>query len=267
MNINSIAAFNVPVFAGDFKHKKNNYLLNKASEADFFAHSLPHLDPAYHNNLIYAIDDEFLASIFPSELVKKYTNPNFLKIVDDVNPNISTKLSQVGVPLKIYGENITSEIRPHFLSTLKAAFAIMKNMQYRFSKEEYLIMEQAALLHDIGKVYIPDYILNKKGKLDTQERKIVDTHAELGYEILRTTYANADILPLVKGHHTYSTANPILLQILEVSDIWSALKEKRPYKRIFSDSESLKILYERANNGDFDKSVVDSLARAIKIKL
>lgn len=151
MNITSLTTFNVPVFAGDFRRKKNNYLLNKASEADFFAHSLPHLDPAYHNNLIYAIDDEFLASIFPSELVKKY--------------------------------------------------------------------------------------------------------------------ANADILPLVRGHHTYSTANPILLQILEVSDIWSALKEKRPYKRIFSDSESLKILYERANNGDFDKSVVDSLARAIKIKL
>ena len=65
MNINSIAAFNVPVFAGDFKHKKNNYLLNKASEADFFAYTLPHLNPAYHNNPIYAIDDEFLASIFP----------------------------------------------------------------------------------------------------------------------------------------------------------------------------------------------------------
>jgi HD-GYP domain-containing protein (c-di-GMP phosphodiesterase class II) len=67
----------------------------------------------------------------------------------------------------------------------------------------YLYLTQAALLHDIGKVFIPSEILNKKGKLTPKEREIVQLHNRLSYEILKTTDLNPKVAQLAYEHHDY----------------------------------------------------------------
>ena len=59
-------------------------------------------------------------------------------------------------------------------------------------------MQKAALLHDLGKAYIPEQIINKAGKLTPEERQIVDEHARIGYEILKALGFKGKILELVK---------------------------------------------------------------------
>ena len=252
----SAAALSTTFNSNLWHNNSNKYIV------DAFSRALPKINPAMHNP-IYAINDDYLVNILPSELVKKYSNPKFLRIVAKTNPNISSSLEQVHVPVKVYSANISSEIYPHFMPTLKTAYAIMKNSGVNFSKEDYITMGKAALLHDIGKVYIPDTILNKQGKLNPYEKSVVDKHAQLGYEILRTADVEAPVLNLVKNHHIYSKNNPPMVQILQISDIWSALKEKRPYKESFSNADAIKVLYERVNNGDFDKKYTDALVRSL----
>lgn len=65
-------------------------------------------------------------------------------------------------------------------------------------------------------------------------------------------------------HHTYSNINPPTTQILQIADIWSALKEKRSYKKAFDDDIVLEILLQKMQNGDFDKKYIELLEKIIR---
>ena len=65
------------------------------------------------------------------------------------------------------------------------------------------------------------------------------------------------MLNLVKNHHAYDKNNPSMVQILQIADIWSALKQKRAYKEAFSDATAMAILKERAQNGDFNDKYIN----------
>ena len=225
------------------------------SGRDTFKSYSTKLNPAQQNP-IYLINDAYLAKVAPSLLVGKYSSTPFLKEVLQTNP-AAMSLAQEG---KVYPQNVTSEIQHHFIPTNTAAFKIMEKCGENFTKDDYENMRKATLLHDIGKAYIPAEILNKKGKLTEEERQIVNRHAQLSYETLKSGGVKGPVLELVKNHHTYSSKNTPLVQILQIADIWSALKEKRSYKEAFSDEQALKILYERAENGDFEKKYIDALA-------
>lgn len=229
---------------------------------DAFVRTSAKINPAVQNP-VYALNDDFLIKLFPKEYIGKYSNEQILKAIAEQNPNIKAILKDVLDEVKIYPQNVSTEAYPHFLPTAKAATDIMKYSKENFSKQNLATMHKAALLHDVGKGYIPDSILNKNGRLDDYERKVVDKHAHLGYEVLRSTGAEAPILELVKNHHTYSKNNPPMVQILQIADIYSALKEQRPYKAPFSDEKALSILYERANNKDFNTKYVNALEKSL----
>ena len=230
--------------------------------ADTFAYSAPRVNPAAQNP-VYAINDDFLVKLFPREFVGKYSNSHVLGAILEKNPNIRQSLASDYARAGIYSQKVAGEVFAHFIPTAKAANAIMKNSGENFSRADYDTMNKAALLHDVGKAYIPDGILNKNGKLNDYERKIVDKHAQLGYEILKTAGVRGPVLNLVKNHHTYSRTNTPMVQILQIADIYSALKEQRPYKAAFSDEQALNILYERAQKGEFDKKYVDALKKSL----
>lgn len=234
------------------------YILN----ADTFVREKSKINPAAQNP-IYAIRDDFLVKLFPREFVGKYSNSHVLGAILEKNPNIRQSLVSDYARAGIYSQNVAGEVFAHFIPTAKAANAIMKNSGENFSRADYDTMNKAALLHDVGKAYIPDGILNKNGKLNDYERKIVDKHAQLGYEILKTAGVRGPVLNLVKNHHTYSRTNTPMVQILQIADIYSALKEQRPYKTAFSDEQALNILYERAQKGEFDRKYVDALKKSL----
>lgn len=234
------------------------YILN----ADTFVREKSKINPAAQNP-IYAIRDDFLVKLFPREFVGKYSNPYVLKSALGENHDLQKLLAAELSASNIYPQNVSGEVYPHFVPTAKAAQGIMKHYGKSFSNKDFTTMNKAALLHDVGKAYIPDAILNKNGKLDDWERKIVDKHAHLGYETLRSAGVEAPVLKLVKNHHTYSNSNEPMVQILQIADIYSALKEERPYKASMSDKKALDILRGRAQGGEFEKEYVRALAKSL----
>lgn len=138
----------------------------------------------------------------------------------------------------------------------------------------------ASILHDIGKIGIPDCILQKRGKLDSEERAVMETHAYLGEEILfqaskliqgRSYFAIA--AEIAGGHHEHYDGNgyprgltgeqiPIGARIVAVIDVFDALLSDRPYKTAWPLNQAVDYIMERSNT-QFDPLVVNALMTLI----
>jgi putative nucleotidyltransferase with HDIG domain len=140
-------------------------------------------------------------------------------------------------------------------------------------KEERLLkaIEAAALLHDMGKLAVPEYILNKPGKLTTAEFDKMKLHASVGADILSAIDFPYPVVPIVRHHHENwdgtgypaglrGTDIPIGARILSVVDCFDALTSDRPYRPRLSDSEALNILMQR-RGGMYDPLVVDTFVK------
>ncbi|MCU1384239.1 MAG: hypothetical protein JWL71_2936 [Acidobacteria bacterium] len=129
-------------------------------------------------------------------------------------------------------------------------------------------IEAAALLHDMGKLAVPEYILNKPGKLTEAEFEKMKLHASVGADILSAIEFPYPVVPIVRHHHENwdgtgypagikGTAIPIGARILSVVDCFDALTSDRPYRPKLSDDEALAILAERRGNM-YDPMIVDT---------
>ncbi|MGQ0735597.1 MAG: HD domain-containing phosphohydrolase [Acidobacteriota bacterium] len=137
-------------------------------------------------------------------------------------------------------------------------------------------LEAAALLHDTGKLVVPEHILNKPGKLSPGEFERMKRHASAGAEILSAIKFPYPVVPIVRHHHENwdgsgypdglrGTDIPLGARILAVVDCFDALTSDRPYRRSLLDDEAMEILLQRRGNM-YDPLVVDTFA-ATKDKL
>ena len=220
--------------------------------------------PAPKQNSIPASDgllyygNEFKPDLHPLSYIKKYINLPTVQNSIELNPNISFILKYHGLKPEIFEENIDDRLTNHLLATYLYAKEIAEHIAlYPKSKE---ILYKAALLHDIGKAYIPAEIIQKPGKLTEQERKLADLHSRIGYEILKTTDVDEDIMEAIRTHHTpiYEKSGNTIAQILSVADVFSALKEKRAYKDVMTNQEAFKFM---AQNFNISKGYTDILQR------
>ena len=217
---------------------------------------------------ISELQDKLFSKVFPEKFIQKYTNPEFLKQAIKNNPRVSQLLAQEGLAVRIEPQNINSIIKSHLIPTANYARLIMQNSGEYFTQADYDQMLQAALIHDVGKALIPSEILNKKEQLTQKEREIIKLHNDLGYELLRSTSLNPRILMLIQNHHGYGHQyfpKDSMSQILTVADIYSALKEPRPYKPAMADEQAFKILEEGSARGDYSINYVNSLKRALAV--
>lgn len=132
-------------------------------------------------------------------------------------------------------------------------------------------IEAAALLHDMGKLAIPEFILNKPGRLTQGEFDVMKTHAAVGADILSAIRFPYPVVPIVRHHHENwdgsgypdgisGTAIPIGARILSVVDCYDALTSDRPYRPAMSDEQAIAILVQRRGSM-YDPLVVDSFVR------
>ena len=132
-------------------------------------------------------------------------------------------------------------------------------------------IEAAALLHDMGKLAVPEHILNKPGKLTPAEFEKMKLHAGVGADILSAIDFPYPVVPIVRHHHENwngtgypdglsGTDIPIGARILSVVDCFDALTSDRPYRRKLTDREALDILVERRGMM-YDPLVVDTFLR------
>jgi len=135
------------------------------------------------------------------------------------------------------------------------------------SKEELVDIRRGSLLHDIGKMGIPDEILRKNGPLNEDERKIVMKHPETAYDLLKRIPYLEKALEIPYCHHEKWDGTgyprglkaeeiPLSARIFTVVDVWDALSSDRPYRDSWSKEQVKQYLLSEAGKY-FDPKVVD----------
>jgi len=148
------------------------------------------------------------------------------------------------------------------------------NNKWELSRKDAYIYSQSALLHDIGKIAIPDSILLKPGKLTEDEFEIVKTHTVLGAESLKRTMVlsgESDFMSAVyditRHHHERwdgcgypdglkGDEIPLVARIAAIADVYDALRSKRPYKNPMDRQTAFDIILE-GKGTSFDPALVD----------
>jgi putative nucleotidyltransferase with HDIG domain/PAS domain S-box-containing protein len=133
--------------------------------------------------------------------------------------------------------------------------------------EQLTQIRRGALLHDIGKMGIPDHILRKDGELSEEEREVVRKHPETAYELLKQIPFLEHALEIPYSHHEKwdgsgyprglkERAIPISARIFAVVDVWDALTSDRPYRKAWSKEKTIQYLIDQAGR-HFDPRVVN----------
>lgn len=142
------------------------------------------------------------------------------------------------------------------------------------SENEINALNTGALLHDIGKLAVPDHILNKPGRLTPAEMEKTKIHASVSASILGKVPFNYPVVPTVKHHHEYYDGTgypdglkgleiPLTARILAVADAYDTLRGARPYRAAVSRDEARKLLISGAGT-QFDPKIVDVFLRNLK---
>lgn len=150
--------------------------------------------------------------------------------------------------------------------TRLAEWAVRVGRDLGLGEEELQALEQAAILHDIGKVAISESILNKPGKLTGEERAVMQRHSEFGWAILRVVPGFERVSLVVLHHHeAYDGSGypaklkgseiPISARIVALIDAFDAMISERPYRAGLPIAEAIRRL-EAGAGTQFDPALV-----------
>lgn len=127
-------------------------------------------------------------------------------------------------------------------------------------------LQYAALMHDVGKMAVPEVILNKPAKLDDDEWKIMKNHPKAGVKILKPLETFENVSSWIEYHHErpdgkgyYGLTNeeiPVAAKIIAIADTYSAITMRRSYKEPKSHEQAIEIIKEVAGT-QLDKDLVD----------
>ncbi|HEX9060211.1 MAG TPA: HD domain-containing phosphohydrolase [Clostridia bacterium] len=208
--------------------------------------------------------DRNLLSIFYSNVCVSLNNMYLMNEIESTQKEILFTLGGIA-------EARSKELGQHVIRV--AEFAKIISLGYGLSEEEAELVRQAAPMHDIGKIAIPDDVLNKPGKLTEKEFDTMKTHTLLGYELLKTsnrkTLKAAAIIAL-EHHEKYNgTGYPnglkgedihIYGRIAAIADVFDALGCERVYKKAWELDRILE-LFKQESGKHFDPCLVEILMK------
>ncbi|MCX5648914.1 MAG: diguanylate cyclase, partial [Planctomycetota bacterium] len=162
-----------------------------------------------------------------------------------------------------------SYTKAHSANVTRYAVAIAETLE--LDPEETGVIRRAAMVHDIGKIAVPDSILRKRGALDDHERRIMQGHVLAGVKIIDQMRFLDREVPLVRHHHEWwkgegypdgiaGEAIPLGARILAVADAFDAITSNRVYRNARSVSDALRILVEESGR-QFAPGVVDAMVK------
>jgi len=138
------------------------------------------------------------------------------------------------------------------------------------SDEERIALRRGGVLHDIGKVAVPDQILLKPGPLTPEERKVMQQHTIVGAGICSPLKSFRSVLPIIRHHHEKIDGSgypdglkgdtiPLTARILQIVDIYDALTTDRPYRKAMAHDRAFALMREEVKRGWWDGALVDEL--------
>jgi HD-GYP domain-containing protein (c-di-GMP phosphodiesterase class II) len=165
------------------------------------------------------------------------------------------------------------EARAHNMRVARLCVHIGR--QLSMSAYELRVLARAGLMHDIGKLGIPDNVLGKHSALDDAEWELMRTHPEMGLTLLdRAGQSRREVLAVLYHHERLdgsgypyglrAEAIPIEARIVAVADTYDALTSDRPYRLACSDAEARRVLVEEAG-ARLDPRAVNALLSALDL--
>ncbi len=136
-------------------------------------------------------------------------------------------------------------------------------------------MRRGGIVHDIGKVAVPEFVLLKPGPLDPAERKIMEEHTVIGERICAPLKSFRNVLPIIRSHHEKQDGTgypdhlkgeeiPLTARILQTVDIYDSLTTDRPYRKALSQEKALEIMWEETRRGWWDAELVGALEELLQ---
>jgi putative nucleotidyltransferase with HDIG domain len=154
-----------------------------------------------------------------------------------------------------------------------SALSVAVGRQMGLDEEDMEVLRLGALLHDIGKIGVPDDVLRKPGALTAEEFEAIKQHPALGARILRSVPFLAPHIPIVELHHERPDGSgyphhlrgdeiPLLARIVHVTDAFDAMTSARAYRPGRTAAEALRELW-RCAGAEFDAEIVRALAATL----
>jgi putative nucleotidyltransferase with HDIG domain len=217
-----------------------------------------------------SLDVALLLVVAPILLVLHFTFRSVLGRVEDSNQHLARVNRLYLSTIETLATAIDAKdqvTHGHIRRVQQIAMALARRIGVT-EEAQIRAIEAAALLHDMGKLAVPDYILNKPGPLTSPEFAKMKGHAAVGADILAAIDFPYPVVPIVRHHHESwdgtgypdglkGTEIPIGARILSVVDCFDALTSDRPYRPKLSDEAALQILQER-RGCMYDPLVVDA---------
>ena len=143
------------------------------------------------------------------------------------------------------------------------------------SGEQLVSLRRGGIVHDIGKVAVPEYVLLKPGPLDPAERKIMEQHTIAGERICEPLKSFRNVLPIIRSHHEKQDGTgypdrlkageiPFTARILQTVDIYDSLTTDRPYRKALSQETAIKLIWEETRRGCWDPELVAALEELLQ---
>lgn len=208
---------------------------------------------------------------FENTSLDRFTTENAIRKMISNNLKIKNIVKDFNPEMNLNMEELRELQLNHATDTKNITKGIVENLPFSLqTKVDMKAIDEASYLHDLGKVLIPKDVLNKPDKLNNAETKIMHTHSELSYELLKNSGLGDKTLKLIRNHHQNAkrTGYPwvsndfnadLNLQILSTADKYSALTEKRAYKESMTPKQALTVIYGDVKDGKLHPFVFKAL--------
>jgi putative two-component system response regulator len=220
------------------------------------------------HGIMCGADDFLNKPVNKHELLARVHSLLRLKQFTDELDNAETVLSSLA--LSIEAKDPYTEGHCDRLSKYSVAVAEKLGLP----EDLHVALRRGGLVHDIGKLGVPEHILLKPGPLTPEERKIMEQHTIMGERICAPLKSFRHVLPIIRSHHEKRDGSgypdglkgeevPLTARILQITDIYDALTTDRPYRKALAPEKAFAIMREEVKRGWWDGSILDEFEAVV----